>query len=147
MADYLVGKKPGQDRYMVGQSSSKQSSYKVGGGGAQVSQADNKTLGGGALDPVVGSKSAFSYGDSDKSYKDVGDSSDNMNFGGSIDHGTASRPTKAGGEIDLVYSEKGDWDDKKNAMSRRKAMMENAKKYYSTSEFNTPTDDVYPVKK
>lgn len=145
MADYKVGSAGGKDRYMVGWNGDNKSGYKVGGGGSSVGQASNKSLGGLGMDPVVGSKSAFSYkGEVDP--KDIGDKSDNMNFGGSSGSGMPANKQAAGGEIQLVYSEKGDYMASKDAIARRKAIAD-AGKNYSGSKYDSPTVDLVNIKK
>lgn len=150
MSDYLVGRKAqgGKDRYMVGwnESKSNANAYRVGSGGSQVAQSDNKSLGGGQMDPVVGSKSAFGYaGELDP--KSVGDKSDNMNFGGEISNGIQQN---SGAEVagNLAYTEKGDWNTSKDAIARRKANADAAKRYYSANgEYNSPVPQVDAPKK
>lgn len=145
MADFQVGSKGGKDRYMVGWNGDGKSGYKVGGGGSSVGQSSNKALGGGGMDPVVGSKSAFSYsGEIDP--KDVGDKSDNMNFGGSQSSGIPANKNSAGGEIQMTYSEKGDWSASKDAIARRKAMADSSRAM-SGSKYDSPTVDIVNIKK
>jgi hypothetical protein len=139
VADYMVGRSGGKDRYMVGYNAEGKSGYKVGGGGSSVGQSSNESLGGGDQASPAGAKSAFSYKDIDT--KDVGDRSDNMNFGGSIANGVRSETPSQ------EFSESGDWSVEKDAMARRKAMMESAAKYMSNKEYNTPTADIMDIKK
>ena len=151
MSDYMVGRKSGgKDRYMVGwnESSKNANAYKVGGGGSQVGQADNKKLGGGDQDPVVGSKSGFQYaGEVDP--KQIGDRSDNMNMGGSTQEGIrANNGSGAGGEVEMSYTEKGEWSAQNDAMARRKAEADAAKRYYSNtgSQYDSPTPTQVTIK-
>lgn len=145
MADkYMVGTSQSKDVYTVGQSG--KDKYYVGGGGKSPGQASNKSLTSGN-DPVVSEKSAFSYPyDTASTYKDVGDRGDNSNFGGAVEKGIKSDgATRDAGELNLVYAEKGDWNVKKDAMARRAAQALNAKDY-SSSQYNSPVVDSYPVK-
>lgn len=147
MADFMIGKGgSGKDRFMVGWNESKQnkSAYKVGTSASSPSQS-NKSVGG-DQDPVVGSKSDFSYKEIDA--KDVGDRSPNMNLGGEVSSGTKMDPTGTGGQLKLEYAEKGDWEASSGALSRRKASLDQEKKYYgANSEFDTPTASIISVKK
>lgn len=149
MADtYDVGSSQKKDRYMVGGNGKDR--YYIGGGGKSPGQADNKKLGSGDQDPVVGSKSAFNYpDDGPKTYKDIGDRADNMNFGGSLENGIRSDGvTHDGGQLQLVYSAKGDWDAKKDAMARRAGMAFSNKEVGNrSSQYNSPVVDSYPMKK
>lgn len=140
----MVGTSQNKDVYKVGQSG--KDKYFVGGGGKSPGRADNKSLTD-SNDPVVSSKSAFKYPyDTGSTYKDVGDSGENSNFGGGKVMGIQNdNATGVGGEIPLSYSEKGDWSDKKDAMARRAAMSSNAKDY-SSSQYNSPVVDAHPVK-
>lgn len=144
MADsYMVGRKPGKDKYMVGAnvSAEAKNAYRVGNSKSGPGQSSNKALGSGDQDPVVGSKSAFSY--SEMSTKDIGDKSDNMNFGGGESGGVAKNPNKAGGEIDLVYSEKGSFNDSKDAMARRKARADASRDYAKSGDgYQSPVPQV-----
>ena len=148
MADiYKVGNGPGKDRYMVGQKG--KDVYAVG----QMSSKGGSKQGGGSnglassdVDPVVGSKSQFNYKGIDPA--DVGDKADNMNFGGAVQNGIQKdNATGAGGEIPLAYSEKGDWDVQKDAMARRKRMIEMQRTVNGKVDFDTPTVSIIDVKK
>lgn len=147
MADYMVGKGGGgKDRYKVGWNESKSNAYKVGGGGSNPSQADNKNLGSGDQGSPAGQKSAFKYKDIDT--KDVGDSSENMNFGGSQASGAGEGPTGAGGQIELSYSQTGGFGESKDAMARRKARMEGYKQAMGAGAgYDSPTVDLVNIKK
>lgn len=149
MSDYMVGRKGGKDRYMVGYNESKSSAYKVGGGGSSVGQSSSEKLGGGDQASPAGAKSAFQYpDDKDSTYKDVGDKADNMNFGGSISSGAPSLKGSVAGDSQMSYTEKGDWSSSKDAMARRKAMMESSKKYMGADgQYNSPTVDLVQIKK
>lgn len=125
MSDYMVGRKASgsKDKYMVGwnESKSNANAYKVGGGGSSVGQSDNKKLGSGGLDPVVGSKSAFGY-EGELDPKDIGDRNENSNLGGGESTGMpANKQRGGGGEIEMAYTEKGDFQERTKAMNRRLA--------------------------
>lgn len=140
MSDYCIGKGSSKDRYMVGWNKSSSNIYKVGGAGMKVSDSNNQSLGGGQLDPVVGSKSAFDYKEVDP--KDIGDESESMNFGGAVSMGTMEAP-----DSPLIYTQKGgDLEGSLSAMARRKAIRDAAKDYM-TKEFDTPVDQIMDVKK
>lgn len=128
----MVGRKPGSDKYMVGwnKTAANSNAYRVGNSKSGPSQAGKSV--GGDQDSVVGGKSAFSY--SDPSLKDLGDKSENMNFGGGESGGVAKNPNKAGGEIDLVYSEKGNFNESKDAMARRKARADASRDYMKSGD-------------
>lgn len=149
MADYMVGRgSKNKDRYQVGWNKTAENSkaYKVGGNPTSVGQSENKTLGGGDQASPAGSKSAFSY--SEMNTSDVGDQSPNMNVGGSVSDGVMADPTQDGGQVELNYAEKGDWSTSKEAIARRKANADAAKRYYSqNAEYGSPTDDIISVKK
>lgn len=146
---YMVGSNNQKDRYAVGTYGQKDV-YKVGGGGAAPGESDNKALVAfGAGDPVVESKSQFKYPyNTDATTKDIGDRGDNTNVSGAISNGIDNMKAQAGaGEISLVYSEKGNWDESKDAMARRKELMDNKKRYFGNqSEYQTPTPDIVPDK-
>lgn len=140
MADYMVGRKPGSDKYMVGwnKTAANSNAYKVGNSKSGPSQSGKSV--GGDQDSVVGGKSAFSYSEP---AKEIGDKSDNMNFGGGESGGVAKNPNKAGGEIDLVYSEKGSFSDSKDAMARRKARADASRDYMSSGDgYKSPVPQV-----
>lgn len=143
MGDYLVGKKSGgKDRYVVGWQDGKNPAYKVGGGKGSVASANNSELGGGDQASPAGQKSAFSYKGVDHSNKNDGSDSENMGFGGAVSSGMPS------GNMTMEYSEKGDWDMGKNAMAKRKAMLEAANKYLNNDDkYKSPTVDIVDVKK
>jgi len=65
-----------------------------------------------------------------------------MNSGGAI-----AGDGKLSADPSLEYSEKGDWSDAKNAIARRKALAENASKYNSSDQIDSPTVSIYPAKK
>lgn len=135
MADnFMVGRKPGSDKYMVGWNKTEANSnaYRVGNSKSGPGQASKSV--GGDQDSVVGGKSAFSY--SDPSLKDPGDKSENMNFGGGESAGVPKASQKAGGEIDLVYTEKGDYQ---KAMKKR---IDNMEAYAKGDGYNSPVPQV-----
>lgn len=139
MADYMVGRSgSSKDRFMVGWNGSKNTPYKVGGSQTQIASKDNGSLGGGDQASPAGAKSQFAHtGDDAGSLKQIGDESPNMNFGGAIKVGLrAGSPTED-------YAEKGDWSDEKNAMARRKAMMDAASQYSAKgAQYKTPVADI-----
>ncbi len=139
MSDYKVGSSGSKDKYMVGWNKSESKAYKVGGRDSQVESKDSGSLGGGDQASPAGAKSQFSH--VEKDVKDIGDKSPNMNFGGAV---------KVGIRADMAtedYSEKGDWSDEKNAMARRKGMMDFASKYSNSAGYETPTSDFVNIKK
>lgn len=145
MAEYMVGRGSGKDRYTVGWNESKAngSAYKVGGRDLP-GQVGSKALPD-DQDAVVGSKSQFNH--EEKDTKDDGSMSINMNFGGEVSSGTITDPTAAGGEVDLNYVEKGDWSDQKNAMAKRKAQMDAYRQVSGASQYDTPTINMVETKK
>lgn len=125
MDKYVVGNgMAGKDKYTVGRDG--KDKYMVGGGGQSPGQANNQAfVNYGSGDPVVESKSAFSYDNSDAKAKDIGDKSENMNMGGQVKNGIQSlNGFNAAGDLKLTYDQSSDWDAKKNAMARRKGMMD-----------------------
>lgn len=145
MADkYMVGSDQSKDRYVVGQNG--KDKYMVGGGGKSPGQADNASLTDGN-DPVVSSKSAFSYPyDAKSTYKDVGATGDNSNFGGGQVLSVSKDPEMAaGGDKSLSFSETGDFSSKKDAMARRAAMASNAKDY-SGDKLDIPSGMIWKDK-
>lgn len=145
---YMVGNNSPKDIYTVGQKG--QPKYSVGGTNpVSPGQAKNGKLSGGDQDGLVGSKSAFDYPkDNPSTYKDIGDRSEVGNFGGSGGSGVAKMPSDVGGELKLSFSEKGSYDLSKDAMARRKGMMDGLKQVSDrNSQFKSPVVDSYPMKK
>lgn len=145
---YLVGKgAAGKDQYKVGRDG--KDKYMVGGGGSAVSQGNNsKFVNFGSGDPVVESKSQFDYPyNNESAVNDVGDRGDNSNFGGSVSNGINQQKINAGGEIKLEYPQDEEWSVKKDAMARRKGLMESMRDVSGgSSQYNSPVVDGYPDK-
>lgn len=144
MDNYKVGNgAAGKDQYKVGRDG--KDKYIVGNKQGSPGQANNQAfVNYGSGDPVVESKSAFNYDNSDAKAKDVGDESENMNFGGAYRNGMQSmNGFDAGGDIKLTYDQSSDWDAKKNAMARRKGQMESMAKLKAGDQFASPVPDGY----
>lgn len=145
MADkYLVGTSKTSDRYTVGQNG--KDVYMVGikqSGGKQSGKSEDADLDNGQLDSPAGAKSLFDYkNSSDKDIKAVGDKADNQNYGGGQVMGvTNDGKFQVGGTSSMILGEKGDYGAQKDAMARRKAMLD-SQKQISGNQMLSPVNQV-----